>query len=186
MKKLRFWSTLVLAVMMMPVMVSCGDDDDDNGSGGGSNISYTPEEIVDILIGNWEVYGHYEIPVDNKVYESDYTASATFKNRVGFDNYIYMYMDTSDVFYTLEYRYNKHYVNLNDLNNGYYSIIRKNGKSFLRTTMRIPYVRDRNSLDYKDLGFLDFQIVNLSKTKLKLVADQDIDGKHYYISIISD
>ena len=43
MKKLKIWSILMLAFVMMPLVASCGGDDDDNG--GGSNS---------VLVGEWQ------------------------------------------------------------------------------------------------------------------------------------
>ena len=158
----------MLAVMMMPVMVSCGDDDDDNGSGGGSNISYTPEEIVSLLNGGWSVYGHCEMPpfsIDNKVYgKADYEGEIKFSQSnkgtlLGMGAFLKLVDWKSPL----------------NLYIDQYSIKRKNGKTYI--TLPIMTIK-KNSLD--------FQIVNLTKTKLKLVADEYIDDDHYYLSIISE
>jgi len=45
----------MLAVMTMLVMVSCGSSSDDANNG----AAYTPEEISEILTGNWTYYGDF-------------------------------------------------------------------------------------------------------------------------------
>ena len=46
----------MLILMVSPMMVSCSSSDES-----GNDISYTSEEIVQILTGKWEIHGHVTV-----------------------------------------------------------------------------------------------------------------------------
>ena len=49
-------SKFMLILMVSPMMVSCSSSDES-----GNDISYTSEEIVQILTGKWEIHGHVTV-----------------------------------------------------------------------------------------------------------------------------
>lgn len=75
MKRIKNLSKLMLAVMTMLVMVSCGSSSDDANNG----AAYTPEEISEILTGNWTYYGDFVYKNNDGVIAGNFNGGANFK-----------------------------------------------------------------------------------------------------------
>lgn len=86
MKKLKFWSILMLVAMALPTAVACGgDDDEEKGSG-----EDTPA-ITSIIVGTWRYYFQSNDPNRGRVYnlvtfKSDNTGTLIEEVGYGSDN----------------------------------------------------------------------------------------------------
>lgn len=188
MKKLKTWSMMTLAAMMLPLLVSCGGDSNDDGDGG-YGIAYTVEEIANILKGTWNVFGNteYNNYDRNETFVNSYKGTIKFGGSdyqsVKFDltegkkyEYTYTYTDpttgtqTTDTF--------SRYIEKSLFDGTYnkYSIVKMNGKNYLVIgSPEQPWY---------------FEIQRLNKNSFKLVIDQDInyDGiklGHIYMTMES-
>lgn len=173
---------LMLIALISLSLTACGDDDGSSGS-----VNYTSDEIIEMLTGKWEVYGHAKVTSsDTQICENldgDYTGTVEFtkeqrakaKSSVIGEESVSMDGQT----YTEK-------VTLADFISDYYKykITRKNGAVY------ITFGSDEYPYNYK--------IVSLTKTSFKLVCDDihhfkyiGIGGKevsvdfHYEITIIS-
>lgn len=174
MKELRLLEVMLLSVFSIFMVEACSSDDDN-----GDDISYTSNEIIEILTGKWEIYGHVRISGDtDRMVDSDYTGTIEFKSDQ-------KYSANSSVISTTEIQNNKsgktYTINndisdyLGDASYHKYSIIRKNDRYYI------------------EFAHATFQIISLTKKSFKLIMDEDVawgslDDLHYahqYISIIS-
>ena len=175
-KTFRFVGLILISVLSYG-LTSCGSDgDDDGGSGGG--VDYTSDEIVEMLTGKWEVYGHakatsnIENPSD---FDSDYTGSIEFGANQSVKAKSTVMKEVKE---EGGYTYN---ITLGSiLDSSYkYKITRKNGATY------ISFGSDNYPKDFK--------IVSLTKKSFKLVMNQDFEGwdmkqsytTHAEITIIS-
>ena len=76
MKKRFFISMSMLVCLVLPIMVACSSDDDDE-------MSYTSDEIVEILNGKWGVSGDFRFIFKDgdkmMTKEGNYTGTIEFK-----------------------------------------------------------------------------------------------------------
>lgn len=173
-KKIKFWSVLMLAVMTLSVMVACGNDDEDN-----SPSAYTEAEIVDILTGNWGVYGEARVTA----YDTNETVTDSYKGTIEFGTNKTVKFKiteaTQKVIYTsyipdgFHYTY-EHYIEELFIDNYYkYSILRKGGKNYI-------------CFGSSDNPFA-FEIVSLKKNTFMLRLDNDIynyKDQYFFTNII--
>ena len=161
----------MLMVLTVPMMVACSDDEEEQ-------IDYTSSEIIDILLGGWDVHGSLKITSNDKNFE---TVTDNFKGTIEFkqssSGYLsYMFRITeNDLDNKPEGRFISH-----NSQKGCYKIAKKEGN---------PYVHFGSDGDYYNTGL--FKIVSLTKSKFKMVLDEDYkdyDGieKHVYMTLISD
>ena len=158
MKKTLFGSLVMLVVLMMPMLTSCGDDGDSSES-----VNYTSDEIVELLTGKWEVYGHVKITSSNtdiiENIDGDYTGTIEFLDtkKVKVNSPVIQEIkqtDTDGSKYTVK-------LTLRDFISDYYkySIIRKNGASYISFG-----TGDENRPNH-------YKIVSLTKNSFKLIRD---------------
>ena len=57
MKKITFWSMLILIVLMLPVLMACGGDGDSNGQD--SQIEAECAKVKSQIIGTWSYEAEY-------------------------------------------------------------------------------------------------------------------------------
>ena len=164
--------TAILVVLCFG-LVSCSSDDVEEGS----NISYTSDEIVELLKGEWVISGHVQVlslESNEKTIDSDYTGTIEFteakKYKISSSKMPYKEKGVAsevDISRFLSHA-------------GTYSILRKEGKTYL-------------TLDNEP-----FLIVSLTKNSFRLIENEDVvvgyrfDGSsiekvryHYYITIVS-
>ncbi len=177
MRKMKFLSTILLAVMTMSTMVACSSSSDDEDGGG---VSYTESEIVELLSGTWKVSGDLKVveKETGKVLEGNYDGNITFTSsqKVIFGSTSNC---TRNDFDTQDYSDNNRFMN-HKVNSQYilcstyrdYEIVKKNGKIHLDLSPYHKYF---------------FEIVSLNKNTFKLVLNQDCDdGTHVYMTVISN
>ena len=123
MKKIMFWSIMMLMVVILPMMVACSSDSDDNGS----SIDLTAEEIKEILTGKWEVYGEYNWTI---THPNHYPQEKTGK-----------YEGTIHFYKNKDIKTNGIPVIAGSLND-YYNIKKKNGKNYLLFIDRNREIRE--------------------------------------------
>jgi hypothetical protein len=171
----------MLAVLIVPVMVACGDDDD---SDGGGTSAFTESEIVELLTGKWEVYGECEFTnydtkesfSDNYIGNIEFKADKTLKFKVSEGT---KYSDT----YTYDgqtYNYDYYIEEAIIDTNTKYSVLKKGGRNYI-------------SLGSSSDPF-NFEIVSLTKNTFKLKLNYDVydpDNKarvigKIYMTIISN
>lgn len=161
MKKYKIWSMMMLVVMALPLMVACGDDDSDSNDG--TAAAYTEQEIMDILIGSWDVSGNLTITFNDKEYQEknfsgEYTGELTFDpNETNEKTYIYKIFGGDKL--------SDYYPEVLFIKNNYpysYNLIRKDGNNYIK-------------FDSSDDCY--FEIQSLTKTSFRLVLDQDL--KYY-------
>lgn len=95
MEKLKFWSILMLVVMTMPVMVSCGGDDDNSGSGAivdGVNV-INGKKLVGLEIDADNSSSPINVRID---YDSKGRMSKILFEKVKFDKQTYKYYLTGE------------------------------------------------------------------------------------------
>ena len=171
-KSLLQLMTAILVVLCFG-LVSCSSDDVEEGS----NISYTSDEIVELLKGEWVISGHVQVlslESNEKTIDSDYTGTIEFteakKYKISSSKMPYKEKGVAsevDISRFLSHA-------------GTYSILRKEGKTYL-------------TLDNEP-----FLIVSLTKNSFRLIENEDVvvgyrfDGSsiekvryHYYITIVS-
>ncbi len=178
MKKIKFLSTILLAVMTMSMMVACSSSNDEDGV----DVSYTESEIVELLKGTWYVSGELKVVKNDKRLEGNYTGSIEFKENHRYKtnittNCTYNDLDTygeSDNEY-MSYVINKRILCYDNYDYDPYKVVKKDGK------MHIEF---KGHLD----TYHTFRIVKLSKNELKLVLDQDSENYlgHVYMTIVSN
>lgn len=175
MKKKKFLSTFLLAVITMSTMIACSGSDDEDGGG----VSYTESEIIELLSGTWEVSGDFKIVESEtgKRMEGTYTGKIEFKANQKISRNFTSNCTRND--YHTEGQNDNSFMNstICSLIDSYntYKIIKKDGKIFL----------DFNS----DNNY--FEIKSLNKNTFKFVLDKDIkyDGKiyfHVYMTVVSN
>ena len=176
MKRLKFWSILMLAVMLMPVTVSCSSSDDNKSS------EYTSDEIVKLLTGKWVITGDVIITQTEtgKKMEGDYDGTIEFKESQSFNRSITANCTHNDFpveGYSDDELLQKYVLYFLD-NYKKYTITKKNGKN---------YISFKGSIN------CDFEIINLEKTSMRLILDDNISSNyddniktaHIYMTIIS-
>ena len=173
MKELRFLKVMLFTAFSIFMVEACSSDDDN-----GDDISYTSNEIIEILTGKWEIYGHVRISgdTDRKV-DSDYTGIIEFKADQKYNAKSSIISTTGINNINGEtYTWDEDlYDYLGDASYHKYSIIRKNDRYYI------------------EFAHATFQIMSLTKKSFKLIMDEDVawgslDDPHYahqYISIIS-
>ena len=174
MKSIKVVKVMILASFSVLLFGACSSDDNN-----GDDILYTSNEIIEILTGKWNIYGHVRISGDtDRVVDSDYTGTLEFKADQ-------KYSAKSSVISTMginningeTYTWDEDiYDYLGDASYHKYSIIRKSDKYYI------------------EFGHSTFEIVSLTKKSFKLVLDEDrpwgspedMHYAHYYITIISN
>ena len=176
MKKSKFLSILMLILMTMPSMVACGGDDDDIGnssSNGGSGndgtaAAYTEDEVMDILKGEWEVYGSISETYNNQEYQK-YNFSGEYKGKIKFEpkykKYVFTILEgdkydpesSGNPYYPENFYIRKNY---NDQE--YFSLLKKEGKYYI-------------AFDYYRYQYY-FEIQSLTKTSFRMLLDKDFEG----------
>ena len=178
-KSFRLVGLILIAVMSLG-LTACGSDDD-GGSGG--SVNYTSDEIIELLKGKWEVYGHVKRTSSNtdivENIDGDYTGDIEFKDgqkvRVNSSTIQMVKMKVGGLYQdyplTLDFFIDE---------SSKYKIIRKNGAAYIsfKPDSKFPY---------------DYKIVSLNKNSFKLVMDEvkqaESDGVsytlHYEITVIS-
>ena len=160
MKKTLFGSLVMLVVLMMPMLTSCGGDDGDSSG----SVNYTSDEIVELLTGKWEVYGHVKMTSSNtdiiENIDGDYTGTIEFLDtkKVKVNSSVIQEIkqtDTDGSKYTVK-------ITLRDFISDYYkySIIRKNGAAYISFG-----TGDENRPNH-------YKIVSLTKNSFKLIRDE--------------
>ena len=153
MKRIKIWSMVMLVAVALPMMVACGGDDDNNNNGS----SYSSDEIVELLIGKWEIAGDFRISdSENKQQISGtYTGNIEFKANQKFTRSIKITVDRNDTKNTEEFV--RYYV-ASFISDYYaYQILKKGGKNF------ICFDKTYN-----------FEIRYLNKTTFYFEMDQDL------------
>ena len=171
MKKRFFISMSMLVCLVLPIMVACSSDDDDE-------ISYTADEIVEILSGEWEIHGDYRFILKNgdkmMTKEGNYTGTIEFKK-----DQKYAVQSTPFFEYEQTY-YGKSVTTLftldSFLNGSTYSLPKKGGEYYISW----EGMRDRYDMTFK--------IVSLTKKSFKLVLDGYIENtkETLYLTIVSN
>ena len=170
MKKYYFSLLSVFFVTALCVgFTSCGSDDDGD-SNDGTAASYTEQEIMDILKGEWEVSGNLSITFnkeENQKYNfsGEYTAQLTFdpkdKNTKTYKFEILEgdKMSVSD--YDSDFYPEEAFISIYTGSYNYkpYKLVKKNGNYYV-------VFRD----DYY------FEIQSITKTSFRMVLDQDIEN----------
>lgn len=160
---------MLTTVLLSVGSISCSSDGDDDGS-----ASYTSDQIVALLKGKWNLYGHVNVTssASNDYVDGDYTGTINFTNA---QKYI---ITSSEIPYEIDGKIGN--TKLSDIlvSNLNYSISKKDGKNY------ISFVN----------GIHNFQIQSLQEKSFKLVEDEyieskDSDGKnvtiHYNITMFS-
>lgn len=176
MKNIKILGIMICTVISIMLIEACSKD---NSS---EEISYTADEIVKILTGKWEIYGHVSVSGDaSQKVESDYNGTIEFKadqkyeakstvistggiNNINGETYTW----DEDIY---DYLGSAYYYK--------YSILRKNG---------MYYIQFGSSSNPKT-----FRIVSLTEKSFKLVRDEDeawgspeeLHYAHYNITINS-
>lgn len=174
MKKMKFLSTILLAVMTMSTMIACSGSDDEDGGG----VSYTESEIIELLSGTWEVYGELkEVESETgKRLEGTYTGKIEFKANQKISRSFTSNCTRND--FHIEGENDNSLMNsmINNVIGSYYSykIIKKDGKIFIAF----------NNDNYY------FEIRSLNKNTFKFVLDEDIEYNgtiygHVYMTVVS-
>ena len=180
MRMVKFWSIILLTVMMLPVMVACGGDDDDIDGGG---ITYTEAEIFDILNGQWAIKGEINTEDQNgEKRKADYSGKITFSVS-GKNHYV---SDLSDITMvddgTKKLNFLRNFIRVGSSTfKDYlaYRVLKKDSKTYLCFQ---SYLGDN--------GCLNYQILSLNKNSFKLVLDYNVysDNKNLgriYMTMIS-
>ena len=164
MKKTFRFVGLMLIVAMGVCLTACGGDDDGGGSGG--DINYTSDEIIEMLTGKWEVYGHAKCVSDKAEapnFDIDYTGTIEFtkEQRAKAKSSVWYEEKIGD--FTAK-------ITLGSFIDDYYKykITRKNGVTY------ISFGSDHSPNDFK--------IVSLTKTSFKLVLNKDFQVDEPMIS----
>ena len=182
MKKVSLWSILMLVVLTLPLLTSCGGDDGDSSG----SVNYTSDEIVELLTGKWEVYGHVKTTSSNtdviENIDGDYTGTIEFLDtkKVKVNSPVIQEIKQTDP----DGSKHTYKITLRDFISDYYkySIIRKNGAAYI-------------SFGTGDEKWPNhYKIVSLTKNSFKLIRDdtwQMGDNQknpytvHFEITIIS-
>ena len=173
-------SKFMLILMVSPMMVSCSSSDES-----GNDISYTSEEIVQILTGKWEIHGHVTVSDGTNIkVDNDYTGTIEFKADQS-------YNAKSSVINTVPG------VSVAGSNKVYYDDL--DIQNYLSGTPYRYTILRKNSNIYLAFGSSNnprstFQIVSLTKKSFKLVEEEDkvfewgaeTQYRHYYVTIISN
>ncbi len=144
-------------------LTACGGDD--GGSDG--SVNYTSEEIIKMLTGKWEVYGHAKGTSSNtdiyENFEGDYTGTIEFTEGQKAKTYSSVISEVKGK--NLDGGYYTDKITLAYFISDYYKykITRKNGATY------IAFGPDINPNEYK--------IVSLTKTSFKLVLNKDFKYK---------
>ena len=146
---------MITTVLLSVGSISCSSDGDDDGS-----ASYTSDQIVALLKGKWDIYGHVNVALSgsDRYIDGDYTGTIKFTNA---QEYI---ITSSEIPYELD---GKNYnTNLSEILGSYfnYSIFKKDGKNY------ISFVN----------GMYNFQIQSLQEKSFKFVEDEYIESKDPY------
>ena len=167
MKKIKIWSMMMLVALALPMMVACGGDDDNGGGGSndGSAATYTEQEVMDILKGQWEVYGHLSLESTKINFSGDYKANLKFDpNNANVKKYTFnifegdKYHPESGEDYYPEYAF---VVGPNyDLK---YSLIKKDGKYYIAFNL------------FDSSTHFYFEIQSLTKTSFRMLLDDDFE-----------
>lgn len=160
-------------------MVSCSSNDES-----GNDISYTSEEIVQILTGKWEIHGHVTVSDGTNIkVDNDYTGTIEFKADQS-------YNAKSSVINTVPG------VSVAGSNKVYYDDL--DIQNYLSGTPYRYTILRKNSNYYLAFGSSNhpgstFQIVSLTKKSFKLVEEDKVfewgaetQYRHYYVTIISN
>lgn len=171
MKKRFCISMSMLVCLVLPIMVACSSDDDDE-------MSYTSDEIVEILSGEWEIHGDFRFIFKDgdkmMTKEGNYTGTIEFKKDQ-------KYAVQSTPLYEYEETYNGKKVTGNItldalLLGSTYSLLKKGGEYYISMgLLKEPYD-------------MTFKIVSLTKKSFKLVLDRYIEDtkETLYLTIVSN
>ena len=163
MKKIKIWSMMMLVAMVLPMMVACGGDDDNNNN---NNLSYTSDEIVELLTGTWAIQGEYRCAEnENTTNAFHYTAQIQFKANKSFQVKNLTIDETKATVFLSNYHG--------------YEIIKKEGKTYITFVL---YENIGNGTAYRKE---DFQIVSLNKNSFQLIYENSSDNRYEFFSIIS-
>ena len=171
MDKKKFNMFAIIMVMMQIVCFgSCSSDSD--GSDG--EVSYTSDEIVEILTGRWSIKGQINWENQSQTDAGEYTGSIEFSKSEK-RNWV-SYLDAP-----VTYEKSGEKSNLNKIirsrraGSDYekYEVMRSNGKMYLC----LP----------TSSGYWPFQIRSMNKNSFKLVLDEPLtSGGRLYVTMISE
>ena len=170
MKKIKIWSMMMLVALALPMMVACGGDDDNGGGGSndGSAATYTEQEVMDILKGQWEVYGHLSLESTKINFSGDYKANLKFDpNNANVKKYLFKILEgdkyhlESGEDYYLEYSFIGYGGSNYDQK---YSLIKKDGKYYIEFNL------------FDSSTHFYFEIQSLTKTSFRMLLDEDYEG----------
>lgn len=163
MKKVSFWSIILIAMIALPMLVACSSDDDGND---GSAAAYTEEEIMSILKGAWDVSGNLTITYNSAQFGEDIFDE--YEGYIEFDPfnknsraYFFKVNNGKVIIETTNYSYHPERIFIYESmakGNGY-KLIRKSEKYFINFTKTEPY---------------DFEIQSLTKKSFRMVLDEDL------------
>lgn len=176
-------SKFMLILMVSPMMVSCSSNDES-----GNDISYTSEEIVQILTGKWEIHGHVTISDGTNIkVDNDYTGTIEFKADQSYSAKSTVINTAPAISPSVEGSDKVVYYDDYDI------------QSYLSGTPYRYTILRKNSNYYLAFGSSNhpgstFQIVSLTKKSFKLVEEEDkvfewgaeTQYRHYYVTIISN
>lgn len=168
MKKRFFISMSMLVCLVLPIMVACSSDDDDE-------MSYTSDEIVEILNGKWGISGEFRVifPDGDKMVtkEGNYTGTIEFKKDQ-------KYTVQSTTLFEYEFTFNgkkenRKYTLEKLLYGSTYSLLKKGGEYYITF----------GSSDY-----FSFKIISLNKKSFKLVLDEyyEKSNETIFLTIVSN
>ena len=148
MKRISFWSIMMMLMFALPLMTACGSDDNEI-----SGSSYTTDEIIALLNGKWVVSGELS-EINTKSGEN---FNGRYKGTIEFKGDKYTFDVTEGDKYNTD-GYSRYLEEIIVGTNGKYTIIKKEGKN---------YINFNSMRDYS------FEIVSLNKNSLKLTLDTD-------------
>ena len=171
MKKRFFISMSMLVCFVLPLMVACSSDDDDE-------MSYTSDEIVEILNGKWSINGEFRFILKDgdKIVtkEGNYTGTIEFKKD---QKYAVQSTPLYEYESTINGKNRTSIIKLDDLLYGStYSLLKKGGEYYISLgIMKEPYD-------------MTFKIVSLTKKSFNLVLDRYIENtkETLFLTIVSN
>ena len=144
---------MLLVVMALPIMVACNNGDDSE------ELSYTEAEVVEILTGQWEVYGELNAYANEtgESFSDNYKGIIEFKANQSLN---FKVTEGQMMSYSDRHGSTYEYYPEESIIRKKYSLMKKEGKYYITFGSTYePYT---------------FEILSLTKTSFKMRMDDDI------------